>query len=168
MTLIKWRAKRYAERIIWAVALLGGKCNKCGSCDDLQFDHIDPKAKSFTITTRIRDWGIETLIPELVKCQLLCGSCHRLKTMADRGYSVAVGRHGTISTYTYCHCELCKAAKREWSREYYGSVPRVAPPHGDYRKYRAGCRCTACLAANAERMRKFRRDQKSRLSAGVG
>jgi hypothetical protein len=32
--------------------------------------------------------------------------------------------HGTLTGYGYCHCEKCKAAKNEWTREYRKTHPR--------------------------------------------
>jgi hypothetical protein len=55
----------------------GGKCEKCGynkSLRALQFHHLDPSQKDFTIS------GVGTLnesvIKELNKCILVCANCH--------------------------------------------------------------------------------------------
>lgn len=73
---------------------LGGKCVGCGAIENLQFDHIDRKQKSFTIG---KCWGytLEKLIEEAEKCQLLCKECHQYKTtinhdtnMIAEGYKV--------------------------------------------------------------------------------
>lgn len=59
------------------IELLGGKCTKCGSTENLQFDHIDPTSKDFNISSNldsVRLWQ------ELMKCQLLCEPHHREKT----------------------------------------------------------------------------------------
>jgi len=42
--------ERYHERIGEALDILGGKCIKCGSLENLEFDHIDPSSKLFTIS----------------------------------------------------------------------------------------------------------------------
>jgi hypothetical protein len=36
--------------------------------------------------------------------------------------------------------------------------PKLKPlaPHGDYKRYRRGCRCAECKTANTERMKKYR------------
>lgn len=62
-----------------AIAYLGGKCSICGynKCNEaLEFHHIDPSAKSFTIASNMcLSWNqIQT---ELDKCVLLCANCHR-------------------------------------------------------------------------------------------
>lgn len=70
-----WYQKRKAR----AIALLGGICVACGSTEDLEFDHVDPPAKSFTITNNLaRAWKL--VLEELKKCQLLCSQCHDDKT----------------------------------------------------------------------------------------
>lgn len=106
-----------AERVAIGYAALGGKCRKCGEVNDLEFDHIDPSQMSFRLRS---GWGrpIGIWMAELAKCQLLCRSCHQLKSIFELGKSVARGTHGTISAYRYCKCDECKRAKREWQRSY--------------------------------------------------
>lgn len=60
---------------------LGGKCCGCGVTENLQFDHIDRTQKKFHIS-RIIDWKFERILPELDKCQLLCKTCHTIKSRA--------------------------------------------------------------------------------------
>lgn len=78
----KYMADRYERRLAWAKDLLGGKC-RCGSVKDLQFDHVDPAIKSFTICTKLAGVSLVRLEQELAKCQLLCFDCHKLKTAAE-------------------------------------------------------------------------------------
>ena len=61
---------------------LGGKCVGCGVTENLQFDHINPEEKSFTITPKLTS-SIEVLYEEVDKCQLLCSDCHLEKTKED-------------------------------------------------------------------------------------
>ena len=98
------------------VALLGGKC-KCGAEDNLHFDHINPATKSFTIGDKITKPRGE-ILEEIKKCQLLCASCHSDKTISDLGKSKAKGTHGTLSSFRYCKCVLCKQAKRDYMKTY--------------------------------------------------
>jgi hypothetical protein len=80
----KTRSKRVADRRrqckVMAVAYLGGKCSRCGydKCiAALEFDHIDPVGKKFSMSDKglTRSW--DKIAAELDKCQLLCANCHR-------------------------------------------------------------------------------------------
>lgn len=64
-------------------ARLGSVCVCCGSAEDLEFDHIDPTTKDFTIGT-VWTCKRSILLAEVDKCQLLCVKCH-LKKSADEG-----------------------------------------------------------------------------------
>ena len=61
------------------VEYLGGKCVKCGTTHNLQFDHIKRDTKKYTIAGRVRR-NFTILKEELDKCQLLCVDCHKIKT----------------------------------------------------------------------------------------
>lgn len=87
--------------------MLGGKCARCGSTEDLEFDHIDPSTKAFDIAGVLsRAWN--ALVEEAAKCQLLCKPCHADKGAEDRPPL----QHGTLYVYSYwrCRCAPCKAA----------------------------------------------------------
>lgn len=61
------------------VKLLGGKYMKCGYnkyVGALQFHHINPKEKSFGISSKYQSWKVERLINEVKKCILICANCH--------------------------------------------------------------------------------------------
>lgn len=56
----------------------GGKCQICGynRCQEaLEFHHLDPSQKDFTISGGTRSF--ESLKPEVDKCILVCANCHR-------------------------------------------------------------------------------------------
>lgn len=113
----KYKNNLYKKRRNEALNFLGGKCSKCRSVENLEIDHINPEDKSFHIHL-MRDVSLQRFWEEIGKCQLLCKTCHREKTIKDRGFQKAIGTHGTLSSYRYCHCQLCKDAKAEWTREY--------------------------------------------------
>lgn len=58
---------------------LGGKCIKCGYDDcieALEFHHLDPTQKDFTISDSNKTRTLEQVIAEIEKCVLLCCRCH--------------------------------------------------------------------------------------------
>ena len=64
-----------------AVAYLGGSCIKCGYSKciaALEFHHRDPSKKDFQIGSKGVYRRLESLKPELDKCDLLCANCHRI------------------------------------------------------------------------------------------
>lgn len=107
----KYMLNRYNKRISEAKVKLGGKCVKCGAINDLEFDHIDKVTKSFTIAGSGWNANKTDFDNEINKCQLLCVSCHEEKTLVDFGRVSAKNTHGTLSSYRYCRCDLCKTAK---------------------------------------------------------
>ncbi len=103
---------RYRHKMSKWINHFGGKCVLCGSTTRLQFDHIDKTTKSFTIgeSWSRSDTDVEN---ELKKCQLLCFECHNTKTCEELGRVAAKRSHGTLSSYRYCKCELCRLAKKK-------------------------------------------------------
>ena len=56
-----------------------GKCGICGynKCDEaLEFHHIDPTKKDFSISC-FKFEEVNNIIRELKKCVCVCGNCHR-------------------------------------------------------------------------------------------
>jgi DNA invertase Pin-like site-specific DNA recombinase len=71
---VEWRKRKKIELLEYK----GGKCEKCGynKCvDALEFHHIDPNEKDFTISGK--SWSFDRLKNEVDKCILLCSNCHR-------------------------------------------------------------------------------------------
>lgn len=58
----------------------GRSCAKCGSQTALELDHINPEDK---LSNHIWSWTKKRRDDELIKCQVLCKSCHRIKTSKD-------------------------------------------------------------------------------------
>lgn len=57
----------------------GNACSVCGynKCiDALEFHHIDPRTKNFSISNT-GNHGIDDLIQEAEKCIIVCANCHR-------------------------------------------------------------------------------------------
>lgn len=95
------------------IDLLGGHCVSCSTTDNIEFDHVFPEEMEFRIGTAVL-MKLDTLLPELQKCQLLCNSCHWDKTRTETK-RVLDPKHGTASSYNNykCRCHECKSA---WSR----------------------------------------------------
>ena len=58
----------------------GGKCERCGYnkyYGALEFHHIDPSKKDFSLSHLKRYKFDQIIIDELDKCMLLCSNCHR-------------------------------------------------------------------------------------------
>ncbi|GGJ58924.1 hypothetical protein [Glutamicibacter ardleyensis] len=108
-----YRARRYQSRMKAMIRLLGGHCAKCDSQTNLQFDHIDPRTKKFTIAER---WDASplVLIPELAKCQLLCEPCHIQKSAEEKSVEHGGGESGKRN----CKCAPCRARKNEYMRRW--------------------------------------------------
>ena len=84
--------ERKAKNRSYLIEMLGGKCVGCNTTEHLQFDHIDRKQKKFTIGKMLESSLENKLIPEAEKCQLLCKSCHQLKTTINHDmHSLAEG-----------------------------------------------------------------------------
>lgn len=61
-----------------AVNVLGGICEICSYnkyVGALQFHHLDPKKKDFSISAA-KNSSMERLLPEIMKCVLVCANCH--------------------------------------------------------------------------------------------
>lgn len=121
-----YMANRRNERRQRLRELLGNRCVACSSTMNLQFDHIDPDTKLFSINGRALDLRWEILLAEAVKCQLLCFDCHVVKSRIEQHAKFAMRlaenprAHGTYSKYRkeHCRCEPCvsnyKAKRRQW------------------------------------------------------
>ena len=63
-----------------AVEYKGGKCEKCGydKCiDALEFHHLEPSEKDFSLSEKGYTRSREKVKKELDKCILVCANCHR-------------------------------------------------------------------------------------------
>lgn len=111
---------RRKQRRTEAIQQLGGRCVRCGSTDNLEFDHIDPNDKSRDICD-IWTLGEKLLVEELQRCQLLCSPCHRKKTIEDNYESGRYPRreHGTLTMHRRgkCRCDLCREAFNKYRRD---------------------------------------------------
>ena len=67
-------------------------CTLCGYKNHpvaLDFDHLNPLEKSFTIGTKYTSVSFDSLMDEIKKCRVLCANCHRIETLKGREILVA-------------------------------------------------------------------------------
>ena len=91
-------------------------CVKCGSADNLHIDHKEPHKKAFSISSNLT--LNEQTKRELDKCQVLCETCHYVKTAEENKNK---GEHGAYRKYFKgkCRCSACVS----WHKTYtYGRV----------------------------------------------
>jgi len=114
----KARKERRKSRKLRFIEMLGGKCERCGSIENLEFDHLKPTQKKFIISKFI-DRADVNLLDEVNKCQLLCKQCHHLKTLEKREYG-KMSAHGTLWRYKKykCRCRKCVNAMRDYYAKY--------------------------------------------------
>jgi 5-methylcytosine-specific restriction endonuclease McrA len=113
----KYMLERIRKRREYALSKLGDKCVNCGISENLEFDHIDPKSKKDVIAN-LWSYSKKILEEELAKCQLLCMPCHQRKSIMEAGKKIAKGAHGTVSSYRYCRCDVCREANSAHARQY--------------------------------------------------
>src|SRR3954447_20487902 len=102
-----YMARRYEQRKARAIEQLGGRCARCGSVDDLHFDHVDPRTKRFDICKRLAGISEARLQAELAKCQLLCRPCHDEKSRAE-------GSYGNFARDVTCGCGRSFETQRQF------------------------------------------------------
>jgi hypothetical protein len=72
------------KQILWYLSLFDGKsCVDCGENrkPTLDFDHVDPKTKKFSISQVAKIPGRRPeVLEEIKKCVIRCSNCHRIRT----------------------------------------------------------------------------------------
>lgn len=76
--------KRYKQRRDDAITYLGGRCVDCGLESQLEFDHIDPKLKSYNMGEIFAGKRKDVLQAEVDKCELRCIGCHSIRTAIQK------------------------------------------------------------------------------------
>lgn len=83
------RAQKRAEKwsLVQSIKMQRG-CADCGYNAHgvaLQFDHMDEFDKKNTVSNLIRsDYGWDTIMAEIAKCEVVCANCHAIRTK-ERG-----------------------------------------------------------------------------------
>lgn len=153
------REKYHDWRKHW-IDRLGGKCRNCGAKENLEFDHINPETKRYSVS---QIWSKADLVEKEMKlCQLLCTECHKEKSSKECSLRFRKEAHGTLNEYYRhkCRCQLCRKNYNSWRRqrrllkgETKGTTKGVygrESTHGEKLHYVRGCRCELCRKANAE------------------
>jgi hypothetical protein len=68
-----------------AIELLGGECLDCGWAGDpdgFEFDHLPERGMPDRTVGMHRSWV--RIKAELKKCELVCGTCHNIRTARRR------------------------------------------------------------------------------------
>lgn len=103
-------SKRRWKMKLKLVALLGGKCERCGFDQHpaaLHFHHKDSKTKLFNISANSLLKSFSDLKNEVMKCELLCANCHGIEhsnmEKYDRLMDEIRTKSGMKTIYT-CEC----------------------------------------------------------------
>jgi hypothetical protein len=59
-------------------------CRGCFPPHVMDFDHRDPRTKSFALSGKCQLKSKEVLLREVAKCDVVCANCHRLRTQCQR------------------------------------------------------------------------------------
>jgi hypothetical protein len=111
----EYHKKRRKERKKMFLALLGNKCENCGSRNNLEFDHKDPSKKEFGVARNINSPD-EFVKKEVKKCRLLCNKCHKEKTKKEWDFALPPAKHGSLWMYKEygCRCAKCKKTMSDY------------------------------------------------------
>lgn len=110
------------RKLIKCLEYLDGMCVECGATSNLEFHHINPMQKSFTIGGKLsRKWDF--LLPELDKCELRCRKHHLDMHSAQHGsrYMLIIRK---------CRCNVCVEKNRDYNREYKRKRRLTEPSYG--------------------------------------
>lgn len=151
----EYHRKYWYKRRQKIIDYLGGLCARCGTSQDLEFDHINPEEKLFDISAKCT---LATSKDEIDKCQLLCKSCHLKKTVDEK----ETFTHGTQYGFQKikCNCQLCWDAKKKHyeaknqkrrKTDHAKGPYSKNPPHGTSARYSRKCRCELCRKANSDK-----------------
>lgn len=69
------RTKRLKKLRKECLDLLGGKCENCGTTEQLEFHHINKNDRKFSVSSMAK-YSKEKIFSEVKKCKLLCHKCH--------------------------------------------------------------------------------------------
>ena len=88
------RRMKKLERLAWLDSIKNKPCEDCGGSfppECMDFDHLNPQTKRFTISTRaicgdgFNEKKKMDILKEISRCRLICANCHRIRTAAQFG-----------------------------------------------------------------------------------
>jgi hypothetical protein len=87
-----WRRKRQKWEAKMKALILEAKDKPCKDCDGrwhplvMEFDHLPGTIKVGNLgDLRIRKCGVATIQAEIAKCEVVCPTCHRIRTLRRLG-----------------------------------------------------------------------------------
>jgi hypothetical protein len=87
-----WRRKRmkYEAKVrSWILAAKDRPCRDCGGrwhALVMEFDHLPGSMKESNLgDANARKWGWKRIQAEIAKCEVLCPTCHRIRTLRRSG-----------------------------------------------------------------------------------
>lgn len=98
------------RRAAWFAA--NGPCILCGSWNDLQLDH---KSRLGKISHKVWSWSEERRNSELLKCQALCGPCHKEKTSKENRKEGPAGTAWCSTCQVFKSTALFNVDKYHWN-----------------------------------------------------
>jgi hypothetical protein len=78
----RWGLKKMSVRRAFSDWLKSVPCMDCGQTYHphvMEFDHRDPEGKSYKPEYAIRLLSLDHMQAELMKCDLVCANCHRMR-----------------------------------------------------------------------------------------
>lgn len=87
-----WRRKRNRYMAKMRGVILAGKAHLCSDCGlqwpplVMQYDHRPGTVKKFNLgDQRARKHGLAAILAEIAKCDVLCPTCHTIRTLQRAG-----------------------------------------------------------------------------------
>jgi hypothetical protein len=84
---MRWAEQKQAwaeKRKAWLRELKFGKtCTDCGGSfppEAMHWDHLPGTVKVGEISSNLRNWRPKLILEEIAKCELVCATCHAIRT----------------------------------------------------------------------------------------
>jgi hypothetical protein len=88
----QWRAKRMRYEAKVRALILAAKDRPCADCGGrwhalvMEFDHLPGTEKRLNIgDCKARKCGLRMIMEEIAKCDVVCPTCHRIRTLRHMG-----------------------------------------------------------------------------------